>query len=94
MWWEDDKGRYEVHSLRRVLGLRGFVWLRHAFNGGVTLSGTSIEDAGIAGVEKRDFGSPDESRKPDKTRVERRAFWAARRPLAARWSLGGGGLSE
>jgi hypothetical protein len=34
------------------------------------VGGTSIEEAGMAGVEKRDFDSPDESRTPDKTGVD------------------------
>jgi mannose-6-phosphate isomerase-like protein (cupin superfamily) len=33
-------------------------------------SGTSTKEVGVAGVEKRDFDSPDESRTPDKTRVD------------------------
>jgi mannose-6-phosphate isomerase-like protein (cupin superfamily) len=31
---------------------------------------TSTQEVGVAGVEKRDFDSPDESRTPDKTRVD------------------------
>jgi hypothetical protein len=36
----------------------------------VIVGGTSIEEAGMAGVEKRDFDSPDETRAPEKTRVD------------------------
>jgi hypothetical protein len=36
----------------------------------VIVGGTSIEEVGMAGVETRDFGSPDESRTPDKTRAD------------------------
>jgi hypothetical protein len=32
--------------------------------------GSSIREAGMAGVEKRDFDSPDERRTPDKTRAD------------------------
>ena len=37
---------------------------------GDIVDGTSIEEVEMAGVEKRDFDSPDETRTPDKTRVD------------------------
>ena len=37
---------------------------------GAIVGGTSTEEVEMAGVEKRDFDSPDESRTPDKTRVD------------------------